>query len=124
MKAEDVGLSRNLPFFKTPSTAGVTPKVSCTTINKSEKFWLCIFFLPANAVIPLHNHPGMTVFNKLLLGKVHIKAYDLVNASNEIDSISPSKREFSISIYGSKTLEVVFSARLVINGSNVLCSIS
>ncbi|MFS7989984.1 putative cysteamine dioxygenase [Helianthus anomalus] len=91
MKAEDVGLSRNLQFFKTPSTAGVTPKVACTTIYQSEKFSLCIFFLPANAVIPLHNHPGMTVFNKLLLGKVHIKAYDLVNASNETDSISPSK---------------------------------
>lgn len=91
MMAEDIGLSRNLQFFRAASTVGVTPKVACTTIYQSEKFSLCIFFLPANAVIPLHNHPGMTVFSKLLLGKVHIKAYDLVNSSNSDDSIPPSK---------------------------------
>ncbi|KAL8259732.1 hypothetical protein R6Q59_027685 [Mikania micrantha] len=91
MRAEDVGLSRNLQFFKTGSIIGATPKVACTTIYQSEKFSLCIFFLPANAVIPLHNHPGMTVFNKLLLGKVHIKAYDLVASSNQDDSLSPSQ---------------------------------
>lgn len=91
MMAEDVGLSRNLQFFKTRSTVGVTPKVACTTIYQSEKFSICIFFLPANAVIPLHNHPGMTVFSKLLLGKVHIKAYDLVSSSNSDDSISSSQ---------------------------------
>ncbi|CAI9268175.1 unnamed protein product [Lactuca saligna] len=91
MMAEDVGLSRNLQFFKTRSIVGVTPKVACTTIYQSEKFSLCIFFLPANAVIPLHNHPGMTVFNKLLLGKVHIKSYDLVDSSDSNhESISPS----------------------------------
>ncbi|KAK9058751.1 hypothetical protein SSX86_023593 [Deinandra increscens subsp. villosa] len=92
MMAEDVGLSRNLQFFKTSRVVGeITPKVACTTIYQSEKFSLCIFFLPANAVIPLHNHPGMTVFNKLLLGKVHIKAYDLVTSNNSDDSMPPSQ---------------------------------
>ncbi|KAK1411858.1 hypothetical protein QVD17_32661 [Tagetes erecta] len=71
MRAEDVGLSRNLQFFKTRGIVEVTSKVACTTIYQPEKFSLCIFFLPANAVLPLHNHPGMTVFSKLLLGKVH-----------------------------------------------------
>ncbi|KAJ0624472.1 putative cysteamine dioxygenase [Helianthus annuus] len=92
MMAEDVGLSRNLQFFKTKSTTGgEIPKVACTNIYQSENFSLCIFFLPANAVIPLHNHPGMTVFSKLLLGKVHVKAYDLVTDDNSDDSSSQLK---------------------------------
>lgn len=88
MMPEDVGLSRNLQFFKPRSNVGVTPKVACTTIYQCGEFSLSIFFLPANAVIPLHNHPGMTVFVKLLLGKVHIKAYDLVSTENSDDSNS------------------------------------
>ncbi|XP_021755989.1 plant cysteine oxidase 1-like [Chenopodium quinoa] len=73
---EDFGLSRDLPFFKTESCVKGNPRVTYTTVYKCRDFSLVLFFLPASAVIPLHNHPEMTVFNKLLLGKMHIKAYD------------------------------------------------
>ncbi|RAL50887.1 hypothetical protein DM860_005243 [Cuscuta australis] len=76
MMPEDVGLSSNLQFFNPKGAMEGNPRVTNTTIYKGNNFSLCIFFLPSTSVIPLHNHPGMTVFSKLLLGHMHIKAYD------------------------------------------------
>ncbi|KAI9186389.1 hypothetical protein LWI28_016763 [Acer negundo] len=95
MKPEDVGLSSRLRFFSPKDLVKGTPIVTHTTIYKCNNFSLCLFFLPATAVIPLHNHPEMTVFSKLLLGTMHIKSYDWVDLDNSNDSAPFSQRRLA-----------------------------
>lgn len=78
MKPEDFGLSADLELFNASSPVTATPTITYSTIYNCDNFSMCIFFLPPTAVIPLHNHPGMTVFSKLLLGTIHITSYDWV----------------------------------------------
>jgi len=50
-------------------------------VHEDDGVSIGVFELPRGAVIPLHNHPSMTVFSRVLYGTLHIRAYDWASAS-------------------------------------------
>ncbi|XP_009628201.1 plant cysteine oxidase 2-like isoform X4 [Nicotiana tomentosiformis] len=79
LEPKDIKLTApSLEFSSRNGTEDEAPLVTYIKLHECNKFSIGIFCLPPCGVIPLHNHPGMTVFCKLLAGTMHATSYDWV----------------------------------------------
>ncbi|PSS33703.1 Plant cysteine oxidase [Actinidia chinensis var. chinensis] len=119
MTEVDVGLSPNMPYFKRKANDQL-PKITYLHIYYCDKFSIGIFCLPPSGVIPLHNHPGMTVFSKLLFGTMHIKAYDWAgDASSDVNT--PGVRLAKVKVDSDFTAPCNTSVLYPADGGNMHC---
>ena len=57
-------------------SASPLSEVRTHVIYEGRELELVIFFFPRGASLPLHDHPGMTVYSKILYGSLALLAYD------------------------------------------------
>ncbi|XP_074375080.1 plant cysteine oxidase 2-like [Apium graveolens] len=102
MTEADVGLGQTMQIFW-PQWTHKFPYISYIKVYECDKFSIGVFCLPPSAVIPLHNHPGMTVLCKLLFGKMYVNSFDWVKAAD-----SPNEN----GVFSTEPLKIVNSGKL------------
>ena len=58
------------------AASGAAPPITYLNVYECDAFSVGVFVLPPRARLPLHNHPDMVVFSKLLYGTQHSRSYD------------------------------------------------
>ena len=53
--------------------------LSRVTIDGNDDYRLVLFFIKKGQVMPLHDHPNMSVYFKLIFGKLSYHSYDKVD---------------------------------------------
>lgn len=47
-------------------------------IASTPQFTIGVFVIPANLKLPIHDHPGMAVYSKLLFGTLRLRSFDVL----------------------------------------------
>eukprot|EP00928_Gymnodinium_smaydae_P045741 TRINITY_DN30452_c0_g1_i1.p1 TRINITY_DN30452_c0_g1~~TRINITY_DN30452_c0_g1_i1.p1 ORF type:complete len:326 (-),score=50.88 TRINITY_DN30452_c0_g1_i1:40-1017(-) len=70
----------------------VGKRIGYQEVYDGPEMTVCIFTLPKGSRLPLHDHPGMYVYGRLLFGRMRSISYDIVRGGQGEGSASASVR--------------------------------
>lgn len=70
-------------FFPVEWKSKAGDKLGCSTLYEDTSVTLCWFVIPPGGVLPLHDHPTMSVWQRVLFGKLQVTAVDWVPSPAE-----------------------------------------
>jgi len=88
MGPEDLGLRSSTSASTLP--VGV---IRTHSVFECPEFEVVVFLFPARSTIPLHDHPGMSVFSKVLYGALSMRSFDWVEPVSPADLRAMSSEE-------------------------------
>jgi cysteamine dioxygenase len=88
------------------------------TIEGNEDYRLVLFFIKKGTRMPLHDHPNMTVFFKLMFGQLNYRSYDKVE--NKFKYNDFSNDEYAEFIETKKKIPVNLTTQTVLKGSQMM----
>lgn len=78
-----LGLMNNMHNYMHPVPLNPST-VRYIEVHETSQFSISIFVLPNRSKIPLHDHPGMCVFSRVLSGKLKVKQYHPIKSNNQL----------------------------------------
>ena len=58
------------------------------TIEGNDDYRLVMFFIKKGTVMPLHDHPNMSVYFKLMFGKLSYTSFDKIDQKHQYNQFS------------------------------------